>query len=448
MLQALDHLHASHLYHGHLAPDSFRFLNERPHAPLKLVDFGLELKVSRWDATERQGCGEATWGAPPCPPQFFETCKLVFCAPDVVPVPGSDWRPGGPLGCLRVGRGSAVRGARSVPFAAQARALDGEMLSDAIDAHLDLAERQCSPLPEAADAWSIGAIAFLLLCGYPPFFAPCRGAVLGRIHRAEYSFDPPFWSKISEEAKDFVQRCLCQPSEDRLTMAKALEHPWIVSLADSSPSGAMFFSFLLNLRRFYRTSLIETFVANSLADRLSHRDMHLFLFRCREVDVGGSSFFTATDLRQVLISAGLAEVAEAISTRFSRSLRHPGESYIDYHALVDSACLRRERHFEEEMWRVFQCFSRVGPDEGRIPLGKLAEFMASSEVRTLLGRGGVNDEDSTAETTERAVRHRCETSGAEHAEFFEVSAVLLHELPPWPTAAPMQKGASQHRSYH
>ena len=35
--------------------------------------------------------------------------------------------------------------------------------------------------------------------GYPPFFAPSRNAILGRIHRGEVSFDPPFWSKISEE---------------------------------------------------------------------------------------------------------------------------------------------------------------------------------------------------------------------------------------------------------
>ncbi|CAK0842167.1 unnamed protein product, partial [Prorocentrum cordatum] len=42
---------------------------------------------------------------------------------------------------------------------------------------------------EATDMWSIGAIAFLLLCGYPPFFAPSRNAVLGRIQLGEVAFD-------------------------------------------------------------------------------------------------------------------------------------------------------------------------------------------------------------------------------------------------------------------
>ena len=35
-----------------LSPECFRFLNASPHAPLKLVDFGLELKAHRWNAVE------------------------------------------------------------------------------------------------------------------------------------------------------------------------------------------------------------------------------------------------------------------------------------------------------------------------------------------------------------------------------------------------------------
>ena len=94
MLQALAPFHQSHLYHGSrsagsapsildffeyevktktsqlvycslvlwffvylwdprgLSPECFRFLNASPHAPLKLVDFGLELKAHRWNAVE------------------------------------------------------------------------------------------------------------------------------------------------------------------------------------------------------------------------------------------------------------------------------------------------------------------------------------------------------------------------------------------------------------
>merc|ERR1719203_2704509 len=96
---------------------------------------------------------------------------------------------------------------------------EGDPLSEAIDAHLEQADEfHTHGSLEAADAWSVGAITFLLLCGYPPFFAPCRHAILTRIDKTDYSFDPPFWSKISEEAKDFVQQCLRGPPCERMSI--------------------------------------------------------------------------------------------------------------------------------------------------------------------------------------------------------------------------------------
>lgn len=428
MLQAVSHLHEKHLFHGHLAPDSFRFLNETPHAQLKLVDFGLELKAHHWDSVERS----TSWGCPPCPPQFFETCKLVFLAPEVAPPPGAG-RPGHPIGMT----GNRSNGADFAPYAAKlAKALEGDGIFDAIDAHLNLTERERTPSHTAADIWSVGAIAFLLLCGYPPFFAPCKNAILGRVQRAEYAFDPPFWSKISEEAKDFVLRCLQQPTEERLLASEALVHPWVSSLADSSPSGSMFSSFLLNLRRFYRTSLIEALVANSLAERLNYSGMQSFLHRCREVDVGGNGFFTATDLRQVLLASNLTEIAESISTRIPRSLRHPGESYIDYTALVDSACCRKERHFEEDLWQGFQRAYGLESD-GRITVDRLEEFLACTESRQCLSMGGATDEDESLSNIQKKMSQRCKNMGTTELDFFDLAATVFEELPPWPTVAPM-----------
>lgn len=273
-----------------------------------------------------------------------------------------------------------------------------DLLAEAIDAHLEHSEEANERLSllEAADAWGIGTIAFLLLCGYPPFFAPCRYAILARIDKTDFSFDPPFWSKISEEAKDFVQQCLRAAPERRMTISEALEHPWIQSLADTSPSGSMLNSFAANLRRFYRTSLIEGCAANSLAAKLSYREAHEFHSRCCDADQQKSGFLTATDLRQVLMTLGHGDIAEAVAVCFSRMLRHPGESYIDYQALSESARLRRERLLEEELWHCFKAFSdSAGVDEtGRLPVARLRDFFQVSDVRKLLIRSGATEDFS------------------------------------------------------
>eukprot|EP00439_Symbiodinium_sp_Y106_P037323 s2315_g4.t1 len=234
----------------------------------------------------------------------------------------------------------------------------------------------------AADAWSVGAIAFLLLCGYPPFFAPCRHAIISRVEKTDLSFDPPFWSKISEEAKDFVQRCLHGNAAKRLTVQQALQHPWIRQLADTSPSGSMLPSFALNLRRFCRTWLIEVFVANSLASKLTYLGSLQVQRECQKADKEKAGFLTSADLRQVLQNSGHADIVEAIGSCFARFLRHPGESYLDYNALLDSARLRREVLLEEEIWASF----REAEGTAEPTAQSIASFHQAASLQSILRR--------------------------------------------------------------
>lgn len=437
MLHSLAQLHENRLYHGHLTPHSFRFLNDSPHAALKLVDFGIELKIHRWEACEGREGGPELQN--PRLPTFFETCKLVFCAPEFAPPYIPRRKRKGDLSYLGEYGAGRVPSMDMTGTSAKvdSEVLEGSVLSDVIDEHFDSMAQEEQELAsgyqrrfEASDVWSIGSIAFLLLCGYPPFFAPSRNAILGRVHRTEFSYDPPFWSKISEEAKSFVSGCLQASYWDRLSIREALEHPWISGLADTSPSGSMFSSFMLNLRRFYRTSLIETYVANMLAARFRQEELQVFARRCREVDTGNSGFFTATDLKHVLSQMGHAEVSEAISARFLRAFRHPGESYIDYAAMLDSICLRREQLFEEEVWTHFQsaqCQREAGVIAGSLPVMEACVLLSEPAVLRLLIRAlpeGTVDSGDLARCVQGLVGQHCEQLRAAEVEFFALAALL------------------------
>merc|ERR1711920_575030 len=109
-----------------------------------------------------------------------------------------------------------------------------------------------------------------------------------------------------------------------MSLQQALAHPWIRSLAEDSPSGAMIPAFMLNLRRFYCTAYIETYVANMLATKLRWENMLPFLRRCREIDTCGSGFFTSSDLKHVLSAVGHTAIADAITALFSQAFGHPG----------------------------------------------------------------------------------------------------------------------------
>ncbi|KAL2093546.1 hypothetical protein ACEWY4_010858 [Coilia grayii] len=83
------------------------------------------------------------------------------------------------------------------------------------------------PYGKAVDCWSIGVIAYILLCGYPPFYDENDSKLFEQILKAEYEFDAPYWDDISDSAKDFISNLMQKDPEKRFTCEEALLHPWI-----------------------------------------------------------------------------------------------------------------------------------------------------------------------------------------------------------------------------
>uniref|UniRef100_A0A8C4NMX4 Calcium/calmodulin-dependent protein kinase 1Da n=1 Tax=Eptatretus burgeri TaxID=7764 RepID=A0A8C4NMX4_EPTBU len=80
---------------------------------------------------------------------------------------------------------------------------------------------------KAVDCWSIGVIAYILLCGYPPFYDENDARLFEQILKAEFEFDSPYWDAISDSAKDFIRKLMEKDPEKRSSCDEALAHPWI-----------------------------------------------------------------------------------------------------------------------------------------------------------------------------------------------------------------------------
>lgn len=79
----------------------------------------------------------------------------------------------------------------------------------------------------AVDIWSVGVILYILLCGFPPFYDESTRELYKQIRKGKFSFPAPYWTEISDSAKDVVKKCLTVDPEKRATPDELLAHPWI-----------------------------------------------------------------------------------------------------------------------------------------------------------------------------------------------------------------------------
>lgn len=73
-----------------------------------------------------------------------------------------------------------------------------------------------------ADMWSIGVIAYILLCGSRPFWARTESGIFRAVLKAKPSFDEEPWPSLSAEAVDFIKKLLDKDYRKRLTASQAL----------------------------------------------------------------------------------------------------------------------------------------------------------------------------------------------------------------------------------
>ena len=85
-----------------------------------------------------------------------------------------------------------------------------------------------------ADIWSTGVVAYLLLCGYPPFNGNNDKEIYASIRRGNVEFPPRCWTNKSPASIDFIKGLLQKDPRRRLTAQEALLHPWIVQMTSTT----------------------------------------------------------------------------------------------------------------------------------------------------------------------------------------------------------------------
>ncbi|XP_065855230.1 CDPK-related kinase 5-like isoform X1 [Euphorbia lathyris] len=123
-----------------------------------------------------------------------------------------------------------------------------------------------------ADVWSIGVIAYILLCGSRPFWARSESGIFRAVLKADPGFDEAPWPSLSPEAKDFVKRLLNKDPRKRMTAAQALSHPWIRNHNSAKvPLDILIFRLM---KQYMRSSSLRKAALRALSKTLTVDELH------------------------------------------------------------------------------------------------------------------------------------------------------------------------------
>ena len=91
---------------------------------------------------------------------------------------------------------------------------------------------------KAVDAWALGVIVFVLLCGCLPFDDDSQTVPSDDLVRAKFVLRFPRWAKnLSPSAKDLLSKLLDVNPSTRYSAEMAMEHPWV--RGDTAPKESL-----------------------------------------------------------------------------------------------------------------------------------------------------------------------------------------------------------------
>ena len=158
----------------------------------------------------------------------------------------------------------------------------------------------------ACDAWSVGVMAHVMLCGSVPF--PGRteeekeASILKGFRGFAQSASAAAIATISDTAKDFVSRLLTAEPE-RLSVRQALLHPWISDRAklSTAPRPA---EVIQSLKKYAGAHHFERAVRHALATHLTSTELHRLRNAFEAIDTEGTGAIHIGSLRDALEAGG------------------------------------------------------------------------------------------------------------------------------------------------
>ena len=127
---------------------------------------------------------------------------------------------------------------------------------------------------EKCDVWSIGVILYYILSGKFPFNGNSNLEIFEKINKDEPIFQKNIFNDISQNAIDFIKKCLVKNPNDRLSANECLSHPWLEPIFKHIYSdGFLKDNLILNFSSYHKSPQLKKLILKYLVSNMGHTEL-------------------------------------------------------------------------------------------------------------------------------------------------------------------------------
>mmetsp|Transcript_49472 Transcript_49472/g.152641 ORF Transcript_49472/g.152641 Transcript_49472/m.152641 type:complete len:538 (-) Transcript_49472:38-1651(-) len=224
------------------------------------------------------------------------------------------------------------------------------------------------------DMWSLGVTVFIVLFGYMPF-SGSEERQIQHIKSGRYTIKPDIWSRVSEEAQDFVKGMLVTDPQKRMTAMQALAHPWIAKKDElHRQNSSLDMQTVTALVDFAHASAFRRAAMSMMAWSLSNDERAKVRQAFLDMDVNRTGTITIAEFKQVLEDK--FHIADAEATRAFAALDTNNTHEIQYSEFLAAMVSSRIALHDDLLLSTFKRFDT--DNSGYISAENLKEVLGQS----------------------------------------------------------------------
>jgi calcium-dependent protein kinase len=203
-----------------------------------------------------------------------------------------------------------------------------------------------------SDIWSIGVIIYLSLTGKFPFESKDNRELFDVIKKKEINIEPLNESECSDEAKDFIMKCLVKDYTKRMTASDCLNHAWITKFCIKKNSNLINSDTVDTLLDFANKNALQKEIYYFLAKISSEKDLERLKNFFLQLDVDNSGTLTVDEIEKAFKEINIGITDEELK-QIWEGLDFHKDGQINYSEFLAAMVSSFNFEKEEKLWSVF-----------------------------------------------------------------------------------------------